>query len=86
MSFVHKCLVYEGGSTFTLRLSAQQVFYIMDMADITGTKILASNPVAVFNGNTRMHIPASDSSRDHMCEQVRVRITMSPSDKITLHI
>ncbi|KAF6021546.1 hypothetical protein EB796_020149 [Bugula neritina] len=68
-AFNYRCLVHESGSTFTIRLFAHQVFYIMSFADISGTKILASNPVAVFNGNTRAAEPASESSRDHTCSQ-----------------
>ena len=72
VSFVYKCLVYEAGSTFTVKLAAHEVFYVMDMAEITGTEILASKPVAVFNGNIRTPIPYTDGSRDQMCEQVSV--------------
>ncbi|XP_067944687.1 uncharacterized protein [Watersipora subatra] len=69
VSFVHRCMVYEGGSTFTINLANNEVFYIMDLADISGTKVVTSKPAAVFSGNVRAHLPNSDESRDHICEQ-----------------
>ena len=66
----HRCLVYQSSDSFTIRLHAHQVFYFSSLADITGTYILSSKPVAVFSGNTRTAVPATDTARDHLAEQV----------------
>lgn len=68
----HRCLSYNAGEEFTVRLYENEVFYVSTLADLTGTLITASDPVAVFAGNSRTAIPSTAEPRDHLVEQVRI--------------
>lgn len=73
----YKCLVYRDGEELTLRLFKDEVLYIHTVADLTGTHIMASDPVAVFSGNSRTAVPdqgLDQSSRDHLVEQVTIDV------------
>lgn len=56
VNFNYNGATYDGGATLTFSLNKGQSFTIKDRADLTGTSIKATRPVAVWGGNNKVSI------------------------------
>lgn len=56
-------------ATLSVQLQCDEVFQAQSVGDLTGSKIVASRPVAVFSGNIRTKVALS-ASRDHLSAQL----------------
>ncbi|WP_375561664.1 gliding motility-associated C-terminal domain-containing protein [Bernardetia sp. OM2101] len=56
------------GIPISVNLDRGQTYLVKSNADLTGSFIQGSNPIAVFSGNTRVNIDATSS--DHVYEQI----------------
>lgn len=60
---------YASGDTITITLDRYDTFQVVSKGDLTGTRIISSNPIAVFSGNVRTSTDGKNS-RDHLVEQI----------------
>ncbi|XP_067948374.1 uncharacterized protein [Watersipora subatra] len=65
----YKGLIYRNGDTFTISLTEYETFLGQSRGDITGAKIIADYPIAVFSGNIRNK--DNSGSRDHLAAQLQ---------------
>jgi len=64
--------VFTNNDVINITLQAFQSFQCAsyDQADLTGTRIVSSMPVAAFSGNVRTWVGDAQSSRDHLAVQL----------------
>ena len=60
----------KGAAPFTVTLNAGQTFMYTASTQLTGSRILADKPIAVFSGNQCTNIPTGVSACDHIVEQM----------------
>jgi hypothetical protein len=58
------------GVDFVIALDAGQVYQGQSSGDLTGTKIVADLPIAVFSGNPWAEVPIGTGYADHLAEQL----------------
>ncbi|TKB96387.1 LamG-like jellyroll fold domain-containing protein, partial [Pedobacter cryophilus] len=61
---------YIAGTTYSINLNQGQTFYLKNTADLTGSLITSTNPVAVFSGNQCANVPTTSFACDHLVEQM----------------
>ncbi|XP_013407689.1 IgGFc-binding protein [Lingula anatina] len=60
---------YVDGSTLQVSLDKYETFHVQNEADLTGTKIISTKPIAVTSGNKRTKVGFLTSS-DHLVEMI----------------
>ncbi|MFN7176818.1 MAG: autotransporter-associated beta strand repeat-containing protein, partial [Thermaurantiacus sp.] len=65
------------GTTTTQTLNAGQTFMLTASAQLTGTRVTADRPIAVFSGNRCTNVPTGITACDHIVEQ------MPPTDALS---
>ena len=61
---------YTNGNNITLVLNRLQTYQLAHNADLSGTKITSSKPIALFSGNSCAFVPSTIFACDHLVEQV----------------
>jgi outer membrane autotransporter protein len=60
----------KGAAAFTVTLNAGQTYMYTASTQLTGSRILADKPIAVFSGNQCTNVPTGVSACDHIVEQM----------------
>lgn len=60
---------YRNGDTITVTLDRFDTLQLRSKGDLTGTRVIATRPIAVFSGNVRTSTD-NKKSRDHLVEQI----------------
>lgn len=60
----------NGGAAFDVTLNAGQTYMYTRAADLTGSRVTSTAPVAVFSGNQCSNIPSGNTYCDHIDEQM----------------
>lgn len=58
------------GATYEITLDAGEVYQAASSGDLSGTKLAADYPIAVFSGNPWAFVPVGASFADHLVEQL----------------
>jgi outer membrane autotransporter protein len=58
------------GGQVNVTLNAGQTYLLNQSADLTGTRVTGSAPIAVFSGNQCANIPSNNTACDHLVEQM----------------
>ncbi len=68
----YNSVTYEGGDTLTVFLNSYETVQIQDAytADLTGTRVTSTKPVAVFSGNLKTIVTGDGTVEDNLVEQI----------------
>lgn len=60
----------RAGATFGVTLQERETLYIESFGDLTGSKVVSTNPISFFTGHECGNVPANVDECDHLVEQI----------------